>query len=239
MNSLLTATPNLRYLKYHAVTDWGWQSAIRDGERLEHGVGFESLYNALHHVSDSLQELHVSQEFDEDSFHFNQSHASEEEPPFRQREELSDLKRLHTLTIPFATLLGWKCKECVWDWDKTLPSSLRRIIWTDDLRESCFGERWNDQNLMPVISGLVGWLSSSQRGNEAAEFGLHLDILGSDFNEPVRQQLLRMCEESGVRCSIEKARADRPRPNGWTPSVAGRKDLIRERGGGRSRVRGT
>jgi hypothetical protein len=225
LGSLLAATPSLRYLKYHAMTDWGWlgYSNSKEAPFPDHPVGLETLYAALRHVGGSLQELHISQDFHEDSVHWHMNsitNSLKEVPLFRQKEELSNLKRLHTLTIPYAVLLGWSCTTCVLDWDKTLPSSLRRIVWSDDFQEeqTCFGDPWDDHNLMPAISGLVGWLSAP-RGDRAAEFGLHLKFNAQEFNEPVRQQIARMCEERGVLCSIEKKHADRPRHQTWRRSV--------------------
>jgi hypothetical protein len=226
LSSLLVATSSLKYLKYHAMTDWSWLGGSRFREKAspDHPVGLEDLYDALRHVSDSLQELHISQDFDADSIHvgMNSIYTSlGAEPLFRPKEELSNLKRLHTLTIPFAALLGWSCATCVLDWDKTLPSSLRHIVWTDDYQNegTMYGDPWDDHNLMPIILELVEWLSAPQRGSEVAEFGLRWNWSFSDFNEPVRQQLTQMCEERGVRCSIEKSYADCPRHDTWTPSV--------------------
>ena len=255
LSSLLAATPNLRYLKYHAISDWNWlKSFPYPFQTLDHAIGIEELYSALHHVGDSLQELHISQDFDEDSIHrgMNDLHMCPAwELPFRPREELLNLKRLHTLTIPFFQLLGSKCIKWDWDWDKTLPSSLRHIVWTDDVHNECFVDRWEDHHMMPIISGLVEWLSTPQRGSEAAEFGVHWNTHAADFNEPVRQQLTRMCEERGVRCSIKKVCADSRRHNGWRASVPlSPGSLVRKqerdvervrqsRGGGHGRGRGT
>jgi hypothetical protein len=217
LSSLLVATPSLRYLKYHVMTDWQWLGCSRSREAPfpDHPVGLETLYAALRHVGGSLQELHISQDFHEDSTHWHMNSITNSlnaVPLFRQKEELSNLKRLHTLTIPYAVLLGWSCTTCVLDWDKTLPSSLRRIVWSDFRNErTCFGDPWDDHNLMPAILGLVEWLSAPQRGDKAAEFGLHLNFHPHEFNEPVRQQLTRMCEERGVLCSIVEKCADRPR----------------------------
>lgn len=235
LSSLLATTPNLRYLKYHATTDYAWAGArCRERTTREHAVGLEPLYDALHHVSDSLQELHTSQDFDEDSIHFSPAYAWGHEP-LRQRGELSTLKRLHSLTIPYATLLGWKRKECVWDWEKILPSSLRHIVLTDNLYDSwCYVDCWTDDHLMPVISSLVEWLSDTLQVDEVPGFGLHLAGIEDEFNEPVRQELTRMCEERGVQCSIEKVRADRQKaPAAQVAGGRGRGNLTRGRGRGR------
>jgi hypothetical protein len=234
LGSLLAVTSSLRYLKYHAITDHAW----RHPATLEHGVGLEPLYDALHHVSDSLQELHISQHFDEDSIHFDPDYAVGNESLSCQKGQLSSLKRLHTLTIPYATLLGFPSENRVWDWDNVLPLSLSRIVLTDNLEDNCRPDCWTDKDLMPVFSTLVERLPVTQRGNEAAEFGLHLADLEDDFNEPVRQELTRMCEECGVQCSIEKVYPDRPK----TPTFhmargggrgGGRGNLTRGRGRGR------
>lgn len=242
LGSLLAATPSLRYLEYHAITNYSWLGTAYDQEATSgFKVGLEPLYDALNLVSHSLQELHMSEEFVEDCCHFSPAYAVFYEPPFRQREELSGLKRLHALTIPYTTLLGWYYRECVWDWDKTLPPSLRRIVLRDDLVSSCFGDEWDDECLLPVISGLVEWLSAPQRGNETAEFGMLLNHGWDNFNEPVRQQVARMGEDRGVRCWIDKVGEDRPRPDGWRSSMAKSRERSRSptggRGGGRGRGR--
>jgi len=66
----------------------------------------------------------MSHDFDEDSIHFSPGYAVELEPPLRQRGELLSLNQLHTLAIPYATLLGWRHNDCVldWDWNTILPS---------------------------------------------------------------------------------------------------------------------
>jgi len=257
VSSLLAAIPSLRYFEYHAIADWNWLTSFRENETRHYAVGLEEFYSALHHVGDSLQELHVSQGFVQDHTHefmndlwMARWNCPGEDLPFRQRKELSDLKRLQTLTIPFAQLLGLDCVRHVWDWDKTLPSSLRRIVWTDDVQDSFSEYRWEDEHLMPVISGLVEWLSAPQRGNDAAEFGLRLNLEGAEFNEPVRRRLTRMCEERGVRCSIKKSIMDGPRYNrrAVVPLSPGSLDREREeerrprdaqwRGRGRGRGRG-
>lgn len=235
LNSLLAATPNLRYLKYHAMTDYAWHNAARYmGMAPKRSVGLEPLYDALHHVSDSLQELHTSQVFDEDSIHFGQGYVLEHEAFSRQRGQLSNMKRLHTLTIPYASLLGWTRKSHVWDWAKILPSSLRRIVLNDNLQEYCYVDDWQDEDLMPVISSLVEWLSALREGAEVTEFGLHLAHLSHEFIEPVRQELTRMCTERGVQCLIEKKHADRPKvPRTQVLRARGRGNLTRGRGRGR------
>ena len=89
---------------------------------------------------------------------------------------------------------------------------------------------------MPIFSTLVEWLSVAKRGDETAEFGLHLEQLYNDFNEPVRQELTHICEERGVRCSIEKVHADlEKRPQVWNSRVRGGGNLTRGRGRGRGR----
>lgn len=236
LNCLLAGTSRLKYLKYHATTDHGWNgSPCHRNATPEQRMGLEPLFQALHFVSDSLQELHTSHDFGEDSIHFYPDYAiGEDEPLFRQDGELLSLKGLQKLTISFVTLLGTTRNDDVWDWDKFLPSSLRYITLTDDLHDHGRDERWTDEELMPIISSLVKWLSDIERGTEAAELGLNLASLRSDFNEPVRQKLTRICEEHGVRCLIEKARADRRKsPMASIPRGRGGGNLIR--GGGRGR----
>lgn len=209
VSSLLAATPNLKYLKYHACTDYAWLgSPRRSKEIFEHGIGLEPLYGALQHVSGSLQELHLSQDVDEDSYHYSPGFGQGYEPLFRRTAELSSLKRLQTLTIPYTALLGCAGDYSTSDWDKTLPSSLRRIVLNDDLDEIYQAKPWTDQDLMPVFETLVKWLSTRGRGNPVAKFGLHLAQVDYEFDEPVQQELISMCETYGVRCSIEKELAD-------------------------------
>jgi hypothetical protein len=222
LSSLLAATPCLRYLKYHATSDYGWLGSgyRKEAPMWEHRAGLEPLYDALHLVADNLQELHTSHDIKEDSCHNVDGYGEFREPIFRQRRELTCLKRLHALTMPVARLLGWRRTDDVQDWDNILPSSLRLITLTDDLQQYCFEDEWMDDDLMPVFSRLVEWLSVAQRGDGvAARFGLRLAMSIDDFNEPVRQQLTQICEERGVQCSIEKAHADVPKPPPRSPRV--------------------
>jgi hypothetical protein len=209
LSSLLAATPKLRYLKYHACSDYAWLGSPRRSKDIsEHGIGLEPLYGALHRVCESLQELHIFQEVDEDSYHYEPGFGIGYEPLFSQTAKFSSLERLHTLTIPYMALLGCAGDHSNYGWDNILPSSLRRIVLNDDLDEIYQDEPWTDENLMPVFTTLVEWLSTAERGDEVPEFGLHLAQLDYEFNEPVRRELSLVCERNGVRCSIEKALAD-------------------------------
>lgn len=212
MNSLLAATPSLKYLKYHARSDYQWVGAsITDESIWEHDLGLKPLYDALHHVSDSLQELHISQDIDEDRYCYTVDTGPDYQPVYRRPAALSSLKRLQTLTIPYIALLGWKRKSYSFDWDEMLPSSVRLVVFSDDLGEDYVSDPWTDEDLMPIFSTVVEWLSATERGDYIAKFGLHLAQLDREFNEPVRRELVAMCESSGVQCSIEKERPDRRR----------------------------
>lgn len=235
LSSLLAATPRLKYLKYHARSDYEWLGSPRRDKPLPgHRIGLEPLYDALHRVSDSLQELHISQDVDYDSYHWSEGFGVGYEPLYCSTADLSGLKRLQALTLPYMALLGGKRESCVFDWNEMLPSSLRRIVFNDNLEENYQPDPWTDEELMPVFLTLVELLSAAERGNENAEFGLHLTCLDTDFNEPVRQELMRMCEGRGVLCSIEKKYADRQRtPRAWSPRGRGGGHVTRGRGRGR------
>lgn len=209
LSSLLAATPCLKYLKYHVRCDYSWLGSSYHFDAIwVHDVGLEPLYDALHHVADSLEELHISQDVEEDSCHWAMGIGLDHEPLYGRTAKLSGLKRLQALTIPFLALLGCKRETYVYDWNTILPSSLRRIVLNDNLTEDCENEEWTDEDLMPIFSTLVEWLSITRRGDQIAEFGLHLAQLDDEFNEPARQELAYICEERGVRCSIEKSVAD-------------------------------
>jgi hypothetical protein len=235
LGSLLAAMPGLKYLKYHARSDYSWLgSSHRFDSIWVHDIGLEPLYDALHHVSDSLEELHLSQDVDEDSCHWAMGIGLGYEPLYRRTAALSSLKRLQALTIPYAALLGCKENSYVYDWNELLPSSLRRIVFNDDLVEDHVRDERTDEDLMPIFLTLVEWLSITKRGNETAQFGLHLAQTYREFNEPVRQELTRICEERGVQCSIEKVHADlEKRPQVWNLRGRGRGNLTRGRGRGR------
>lgn len=239
LSALLAATPQLQYLEYHATTDWDWLRSRRRRERNPgHDIGLDLLFDALHHVSDSLQELHTSAAFDEESCYFHPSYVVDHRPHFRQPKELSGMKQLHTLSIPYITLLrGWDPPDRDWEQrcDEVFPQSLRNLTLTDHLSENCLHGSWTDRSLMPVISRMVKWLSSTQPADNSAEFGLSLFKLEEDFNLSVREELSRMCRDHGVRCSIEKARQDRERIC-QMPRGRGRGSRARGRGrGGSSR----
>lgn len=239
ISALLAATPNLRYLKYHACLDHSWYNSgsyrlelhrQRDeawvssyNPSCQPHVGLEPLYDALHHVSDSLQELHMSQDFGEDSIHFGVFNSADYEPLFRRRGKLLSLKHLRTLTMPYATILDWTRKEYVSEWDEILPPSLRHIVLTDDLQNDVEENSWTDEDLMPIFSRLAEWQSAKKSGNETTSFELHVNDLFYEFNEPVRQKLTRICEECGVQSSIEKKNRDHQK----SPPES----LVRTRGG--------
>ena len=237
LGSLLAATTHLTYLAYHAATDRGWLPSSWQNETSKREFCFEPLYKALDHVSDTLEELHLSQDFHEDSCHYQPGWGGGYEPAYLQKVDLSRLKRLHTLTIPYIPLVGWTHESHVYDWDKTLPSSLRRIILTDELTEIDSLDEWTDEELMPVFSGLVEWLSTTERGAATAEYILRLTNLHFEFNERVRQDLTQICEERGVRCSIYKTHADREKSprRAWFPRGGWRGNST----GGHGRGRGT
>jgi len=234
LSSLLAATQSLKYLKYHITTDYGqlnppWGGEATPGRR----EGLDFLYDALHSVSGSLEELHISHDVDEDIIHYSPGFGMGYEILFRRTAELSGLKRLHALTIPYMALLGCARYGYACDWDNVLPSSLRRIVLNDNLTEIYQLAEWTDETLMPVFSSLLEWLSATERGEQTAEFGLKLALLDEDFNEPERQELFRMCKERGVRCSIKKVHADRAkRPNIWIPRGRGGGGMGRGRGRG-------
>lgn len=153
LQTLLATAPRLEYLKFHAATDYGWLgSSSRQQEAIaEHAIGLDPLFDALHHVADSLQELHTSDGVDEDSLHFQPEYAGINRPPLRPRKQLSNLKQLHALSIPYLSLLGWNPKDCDSQWDEILPPSLRHIILTDDLVKNFCTSDWTDETLMPVF----------------------------------------------------------------------------------------
>lgn len=226
LDSFLAATTNLTYFKYHAQSDYGWASHLirhhrQPGSKPDgDGCGLEPLFYALHHLS-KLQELHTSHDFDQDSIHFVNAQPLEFEPVFRQKHQLSNLKQLHTVTIPYASLLGWTYKDCTWDWDQLLPPSLQHVTLTDDLQQYIDNDEWTDEYLVPILTDLVKCIS--RRGERAASFSLHLATVSEDFNKPVREELGRMCEALGVRCTIKKTQADRDKgPEWYIPPGSGR-----------------
>lgn len=208
-DSVLAATPQLRYLEYHASVDYNWFKPSWGPGPTPALLELEPLFAALHHVSNALEELVASQEFDEDCIHFHPTYAAEFERPFRPSYELSKMRHLHTLSIPYLSLLGWKPKKgkkC--EWHKILPTSLRQITLTDDIDECLINDRWTDESLMPVIKDLLNWLITRKEAIGAPKFALLLRHAWSDFNEPVRQNLFTLCEERGILCAIEKLRKD-------------------------------
>ena len=229
LDRLLAATPRLCYLEYHAVVDFGWYKKHWSRSGTSRSLGLDPLLDAIHHVRDTLTELVTSQKFGADSHHFEWGWAAGREAPFRQCYELSQLKHLRTLVIPFASLLGWKAKESqIFDWHKMLPVSLHHVTFTDDLSENFSTDGWTDESLMPVFSNLAGWLAVSTQSTPPLKFTLRLLQTDTEFHETERQALLRMFGEHGVLCEVEKLLRD------WTDSSP--RNL--PRGGGGSRGRG-
>lgn len=132
LENLLAATPKLRYTECHAWVDYGWYHSPQDAKNGRRVSGLEALFEALNQAYDALEQLVTSQRYVEDSAHRDWGPNMVVEPLFRQREELSKLKRLQTLTVPYASLLEWqRKKDQRWDWDQLLPPSLSHIIWKD------------------------------------------------------------------------------------------------------------
>ena len=121
-------------------------------------VGLEVLFAALHRVAHTLEELVASQKFEEDSIHFQEDYAAWDEQIFRQRNQLSGLKKLHTFSLPTVSLLGWRLDlETAWTshWHEILPSSIRRVTLTDDFCSSLRFDDWTDDTMMPAITSLL------------------------------------------------------------------------------------
>ena len=232
LNGLLAATPRLCYLEYHATVDWGWYSNHWSPSEMTRSLGLEPVFNALHHVRNTLTELVTFQKFGDDSEHFEWGWAAARELPFRPCYELSKLKYLHTLVVPFASLLGWRPKEGrIFDWHQILPASLHHVTFTDDLSENFMARGWDDESLMPIFSDLAGWLAMCAQGSEPPKFTLRLLQMDEEFHEAGRQAFCRMCEERGVVGKVEKLIKDWTDPNPrYLPRGGGR--------GGRGRGRG-
>jgi hypothetical protein len=238
LNGLLAATRRLRYLEYHASVGFGRYTSHWSRLGTSRSLGLDPLLTALHHVRNTLTELVTSQKFDEDSYHFHPSYPTGSEPPFRQYYELSKLEYLHTLVIPYASLLGWNPKERqIFDWHKILPASLHHVTFTDDLSENFRADGWDDQNLIPVFSDLASWLGTCTQGNQTPKFTLRLLHIDTEFNEAARQALSRTFEERGVLCKVEKRLWDRIDNSPRRPRGGGQMHF-RDRGRGRGRGRG-
>lgn len=214
-SALLAATPKLTHLVYHAVVDYAWFINPRwrkMGVRVN--AGLDPLFDALHHVRDTLTELVASQKFVEDSCHFQPEYAQGHEPSFRQRDELSKLAQLRKLSIPYACLLGWTRKEeCQnWDWKKLLPPSLREITLSDQLTENSGLEFWTDESLIRNFSGLLRWFATCRQGRQTLSFNLDLLRAEVEFDAAARNTLSELCKAHDIECSIQKQRADMPKP---------------------------
>ena len=234
LDSLLAASPSLRYLEYHALVDYRWYTTHWNRSRMSRSLGLEPLFGALHHVRHTLTELVTSQKFDMDSHYFEQSFAAGQEAPFRHVYELSKMKYLHTLVIPYASLLGWEEKDWkIFDWHRIMPPSLHNVTFTDKLSENFASIGWEDQSLMPVFSDLASWLATHARGDHLPKFTLRLLQTDTEFNKAARQELSRIFEKHGVLCTVEKLLKDRIDHSPRMPRGA-----FGGRGRGRGRGRG-
>lgn len=227
LGAFLATMPQLRELSYHALSHFAWFTLQRrKGSSAQRDSGLDCLFNALH-FAPSLEELHTTQILTEDSIHFYQEHGQGLKPPYKPPYELAQLARLHTLTIPYASLLGWTSKpDEKFEWSRTFPASLRRITLTDHLVENFDSDSWTDETLIPVITDMLDWLATRGTGKKPLKLGLRLMHADCEFNEPKRDELSRLCEERGIRCSIEKLHED---------CVDVRQSFMRTRGRGRGR----
>ncbi len=87
---------------------------------------------------------------------------------------------------------------------------------------------------MPIITSLLDWLMAHEQEDTPPSFALLLLQSDTDFNEPVRRELSRLCYERGISCSITKSRNDRKD----TRPVSMPRGRGRGRAGGRGRPRG-
>lgn len=233
LDGLLAATPRIRYLEYQAAVDFVWCQKHYKSRTL----GLAALFNALHHVRNTLRELVTSQKFEEDSCHFEWSWANPYEPPFRLVDELSKMQCLKALTIPFASLLGWKPKDRhMFDWHELLPSSLQSLTFLEDLYENLMTDDWTDESLMPIFSDLTRWLGTCAGRDRPSEFTLQLLQMDTMFHVQTREQLVQMCQDNYVLGTMDKRLRDRVDTSSrYLPRGRGRRQF---RGAGRRRGTG-
>lgn len=208
VDGLLAATPKLCYLEYHALVDYDLYRANWHQSRMRRRLGLHPLFDALHHIRDTLRELVASQTFTEDGHQF-EGDVPGHESFFRQCYEVSELKHLKTLSIPYTNLLGWNYSDGrVYEWRKLLPTSLHHLTLTDDFEQYNLGGNWNDAKLLSLFSDLLVWLAICAQRRRPLEFRLILLHEDTLFKEPIRQEISRICEAHGILCSIEKHHKD-------------------------------
>jgi hypothetical protein len=225
LNGLLAVTPRLLYLEYHASVDHSLYRKNWSPTGMSYNLRLDALSNSLHHVSDTLTDLVTYQKFDADYYGFEWGGNAACTPPFQQRHELSSMKSLRTLVVPYASLLGWLPQDHeVFDWNMILPNSIRHVTFSDDVYENFMPNRWDD-NTLPVFDDLANWLAPYPQSSFQPQFTLRILQMETSFNEPIRQKLSRMFQEKGVSCTIEKLVRDRiedrPRTTGrWRRKAA-------------------
>nr|OQO23200.1 hypothetical protein B0A51_06266 [Rachicladosporium sp. CCFEE 5018] len=219
VSSLLAATPKLRYLEYHALVEHGFSWGPR------RDLGLEIVYGALHNISDTLEELVATQIYVSNDNCFEGGYEDWHPQPDLHVENLTSMKCLRSLSLPYMSLLGRTSREASnWEWHKVLPSSLRSLTLTSHLSENeCnYEPSWEneDEDLMATFMTLLDWMAVDETRGQQSAFALIFDGLCDQHfpNRQQQQELDLLCKERHIQFSLTKLPWGKYPGQRWPPA---------------------
>lgn len=210
LDDLFSAMPKLRYLEYLASVNIGWwRSSRRSNPDDRPDVGLELLYRSLYQLKDTLEELVAGQAYICANKYFEEGGLERGHGlPDRHLNNLSIMGHLHTLSIPYMSLLGREAKDASrYDWHATLPRLLRSLTLTDHLAENgCnYQPTWDDASLLPVFTSLLDAMVVCRSGPESSRFALVFHQSDCEVvTRSTQEKLDALCQDRNISFSVEK-----------------------------------
>lgn len=210
LDDLFSAMPKLRYLEYLASVNTGWwRSSRRSNADDRPDIGLELLYRSLYQLKNTLEELVAGQAYICANKYFREGGLERGHGlPDRHLNDLSIMGHLHTLSIPYMSLLGREAKHASrYDWHAALPRSLRSLTLTDHLAENdCnYQPTWDDASLLPVFTSLLDAMVVCRSGPESSRFALVFHQSDcEDVTRSTQEKLDALCHDRNISFSVEK-----------------------------------
>lgn len=227
LDDLFSAMPKLRYLEYLASVnvDW-WRSLRRRNPDDRPDIGLELLYRSLYRLKDTLEELVAGQVYICANEYFREGGLERGHGlPDRHLNNLSIMGHLHTLSIPYMSLLGREAKDASrYDWHATLPRLLRSLTLTDHLAENdCnYQPTWDDASLLPAFTSLLDAMVVFRSGPESSRFALVFHQSGcEDVTRSTQEKLDALCQDRDISFSVEKLADECFSGEYWPPNLVG------------------
>ncbi|OQO09625.1 hypothetical protein B0A48_05027 [Cryoendolithus antarcticus] len=219
LKPLLTATPKLRFLEYDAIVQFDQN---RRPPALNDLIGLGVLYEALHLVNDTLEELVATQTYVSNDHHFEGGYEHDYPHPDFYISNLKALSRLRCLSLPYMSLLGRKAREAsVWNWATILPATLRSLTLTNHLDENewNYDPSWEEDELTDTFMTILDWMTTNTPEHQSSLFALRFHGVGDeDFpDRPWQQKMDRLCQDRHLRFSLEKLPWEDYQGQRWPP----------------------